>query len=105
MTALKPRTFEAAKPKTDQNQQKKAVTTRRKPLMISYQNEFDIKRGAIMLQKVINGNAALDKDPMDSELAQMLESAKEREENYRKRDFKAFRKTISDNKQLIKDTK
>ena len=48
-----------------------------------------------MLQKVINGNTALDKDPMDSELAQMLEFAKEKEMNYRKRDVKGYQKKFT----------
>ena len=61
---------------------------KRVPLILSYNREFDIKRGAIMLQKVINGNDALDKNPMDSELAQTLEQAKEKQNQYRKRDLK-----------------
>ena len=58
-----------------------------------------------MLQKVINGNTALDKDPMDSELAQMLEFAKEKEMNYRKRDVKGYQKKYADIKGQINDTK
>ena len=49
-----------------------------------------------MLQKVINGNDALEKNPMDSELAQQLEHAKLREGNYRKRDFKGFQKKYAE---------
>ena len=60
------------------------------PVFVTPKDEFDIKRGAIMLQKVINSNDALDKNPMDSELAQELEQAKQRETQFRKRDFKGF---------------
>ena len=59
---------------------------------MSKSREFDVKRGSILLQKVINCNGALNKNPMDSELAQTLEKAKENEKTMRKRDIKGFQK-------------
>ena len=71
--------------------------------VISQSREFDIKRGSILLQKVINCNGALNKNPMDSELAITLEKAKESEKNVRKRDIKGFQKKYMSVKSQIKD--